>query len=58
METRWKSEYATRHDLRQVEELEADNGKGIIIIPQRLLQKIDRNRDKLSRTDFVGLYAD
>lgn len=37
---------------------ETSQDKGMIIIPLRVLEKIDRNKDRLSRAEFVELCID
>ena len=37
---------------------ETSQDKGMIIVPLRVLEKIDRNKDRLSRAEFVELCID
>jgi len=37
---------------------ETSQDKGMIIVPLRVLEKIDRNKDRLSRAEFVELSID
>ena len=39
-------------------EKEFDHGKGILIVPRRLMDKIDINRDSCDRADFIELCID
>ncbi len=48
METTWGG-YSLRENLEQ----EGSEDNGMIIIPLRLLKKIDRNRDRFSRVEFI-----
>ncbi len=58
MKSNWTSEYVTRRDLEQVEGREGSQDKGIVALPPKLLEKIDRNRDKLSRAEFLEFCID
>lgn len=39
-------------------EIEQARDNSIVIVPRRLVEKIDRNRDKLSRAGFIELCID
>lgn len=37
---------------------QSSQGKGIVVLPQEVLEKIDRNKDNLSRAEFIGSCLD
>ena len=53
METTWGG-YGYRDNLEQ----EVGQDKGMIIMPLRILKKLDRNRDRFSRVEFIEFCID
>ena len=53
------SEYTARHNFERevIQNMESQNS-AMFVVPQGLLDKIDRHRDKLSRAEFVDLCID
>ncbi len=54
MKPLWENKYDTR--LNPVKKITRDNA--LIVIPMSLLEKIDRNRDKYGRAEFIELCID
>lgn len=54
MKTTWSNEYAPGQDL----ERDVFQDHGMIILPSRILERIDRNRDRYSRAEFVEFCID